>query len=104
MGEVIQMHHPIIVPPKKVKLKDLKEKCAGFDMVSSNRWGHIVFRKAFFYRNGNNAEKIAAVLEENLKALGLQYEIIEKGEHWYPFKGGAHISKQSHWFVEVKFI
>ena len=86
-----------------MKLKDLKEKVA-CSMISKKRNGNILFRQGFFYTNGGTANMFESKITNRLNDLGAEYVVIESYETWKPFKGGASITNQSHWGVEVKLI
>ena len=70
------------------------------DEVSKTRDGHFIARKSFFYRHGENEDKFAARIKEQLKSEGVETIIIDRGEIWRVFKGSASIKTQSHWWVK----
>ncbi len=53
-------------------------------------------RKGFYYRMNGTAESF----RERVKATIPEATIINYGEHWMPFRGGASLGNQSHWWVE----
>lgn len=53
-------------------------------------------RKSFFYTHGYTAKKF----EEAIKEAIPEAKIINSGEHWAPFRGGASLGKQSFWYVD----
>lgn len=55
-------------------------------------------RVGFFYTNGNTSDKVVARIKANLP----EAIIIDHGEVWKPFNGGAPLAKQSHWWVKFK--
>ncbi len=55
-------------------------------------------RKGFFYRHGYTSEQYAKKIEKLVK----HSEIIEHGEIWKPFRGGASVANSSHWWVKFK--
>jgi hypothetical protein len=63
--------------------------------------GVIVLRRAFFYRHGGTAEKFADRVREAFVKYNIPAKVINSGEVWKPFRGGATVASQSHWFVEV---
>lgn len=64
--------------------------------TASTKNGVYTIRKGFFYTNGFTAEKLAErVLEAYPEA-----KILDKGEVWKPFRGGASVAASSHWFVK----
>lgn len=64
--------------------------------------GHIMYRKAFFYRAGKSSEQYANNATAALKAAKIKHTIVGHGEVDKPFKGGAPIRKQSHFWVKIK--
>lgn len=67
----------------------------GIDAVSI-KGGVVTVRRAFFYTHG----KTAANLVASVLAVYPTAQIIDSGESWKPFNGGAPVSKQSHWWVK----
>jgi hypothetical protein len=53
----------------------------------------------YFYTYGRTAEKYA----ERIKQIYPDAEIIDTGDNWKPFRGGASLEKQSHFWVAFKF-
>lgn len=72
------------------------------ESVGKNKDGNIVVRKGYFYRNGQNSGDFA----ENIKWLlldgKLDVALVGCSDNWFPFKGGAPVSKQSHFAAEFK--
>ena len=84
----------------KTNLKEVREKLEAIaDMVSIKKNGNFIARLGYFYRHGYSEDKLA---EHILKALGDNIEIVDKGDHWTAFNGGAPLQRQSHWWVEFK--
>ena len=79
--------------------REIKELITA-DEVSKTRDGHFIARKSFFYRHEENEDKFAARIKEQLKSEGVETIIIDSGEIWRAFKGGASIKTQSHWWVK----
>lgn len=80
-------------------------KNAGFvQSVGRKRNGDIVARRSFFYRNGKTSADFDQYVRKVLNTAGLEdkYQIVESGEIWKPFRGGATIANQSHWFSVVR--
>lgn len=68
------------------------------------RSGQATFRRAFFYRQGRLALDFLAQVKRELDDAGVRYRLADWGEVWKPFRGGASISQQSHWFVKVELL
>jgi hypothetical protein len=79
-----------------MKLNEIKEAVA-VDSVS--RKGDVItLRRQFFYRHG----KTSADLAERAKLALPGFEVIDHGEHYAAFRGGASVAKSSHWWVRVR--
>lgn len=79
--------------------KQIKELLSGVDMVSKNKSGNYIARWTFFYTNGKTSEKYAEKVKSTLPGV----KVINSGEHWAPFRGGASIQQSSHFWVEFTF-
>ena len=66
-----------------------------FDRVSL-RNGVFTGRRSYFYKNGLSSDLFAD------KVADAGFEVIEHGDHWAAFKGGADLAKQSHFWVKFK--
>lgn len=62
----------------------------------SKRNGVFTVRKGFFYRHGYTSD----MLVDAIKALIPTAVIVDHGEVWKAFKGGAATAQSSHWFVK----
>ena len=76
------------------------------DSVGSKQNGDIIARRGFFYRNGKSSETFDAHVRNLLEQAGLsdKYHIVESGEIWKPFRGGASTANSSHWFTVIREI
>jgi hypothetical protein len=72
------------------------------DAVNKNKDGHIVVRDTFFYKAGRTAEGHTHKVKKALDAAGIKHSIVDDGEHWAPFRGGATVAKSSHFYTHVK--
>jgi hypothetical protein len=72
------------------------------DAVSKNKDGHIVVRDTFFYKAGRTSEGHTHKVKKALDAAGIKHSIVDDGEHWAPFRGGASVAKSSHFYTHVK--
>ena len=72
--------------------------------ISRKRDGtkHFLFRQSYYYTHGGTSTKFMEKVKRNLTNAGIEHTIIDDGDHWAAFKGGASVAKQSHWYVEVK--
>jgi hypothetical protein len=63
---------------------------------ASIRNGVVTVRDEFFYRHGRTAADLVA---DVLRAFP-NATILDSGEIWKPFNGGASTANSSHWFVK----
>ena len=72
--------------------------------VSRKRDGtkHILFRKGYFYTNGQSTEDFVNSISRQLTQEGYDFTVKDSGNHWAAFSGGKPVAKQSHFWVEVK--
>jgi hypothetical protein len=70
------------------------------DSVGTKANGNVVVRRTFFYRHGVDAEMVKDSLVARIKKAGLELNVVDFGEHWAAFNGGARTSRDSHWWVE----
>lgn len=64
--------------------------------TASIRNGIATVRRGFFYTGGRTAGDLVA----SVKAVYPDAQIVDSGEVWKPFRGGASTAQQSHWFVK----
>ena len=74
----------------KIKLQDIKHTI-GVDSLSV-REGIYTARTGYFYRFGNDEDKIAATIIKKFPTA----KIIDKGDHRTPFRGGSALAQSSH--------
>lgn len=79
-----------------MKLKDVREKI-GYLADEVIRWGDgmVIARRGFYYKNGKSSKEFAGQLAD------LGFTVLEHGEVDKPFKGGAGVSKNSHFWVVI---
>lgn len=82
--------------------KQIRDNCSVDSVGKAKNADHYVVRRGFYYSHGGTAEKFADHVSANLKKAGIDHEIIDKGEVWKPFNGGASVANQSHWYVHIK--
>lgn len=61
----------------------------------SKRNGVFTVRMGFFYSHGRTAENLVAAVKSALPTA----VILDSGEVWKAFRGGASTANQSHWWV-----
>lgn len=79
----------------KITATQIQNQIIGVDDASASK-GVFTVRRGFYYRNGGSAEKLA----ERVLVAFPAAKIVAQGEVNKPFKGGAPLAKQSHWFVK----
>lgn len=72
------------------------------DQVSKDKAGNFIFREEYYYRRGMDSLKFANRVKEALESVGLNVEIIDHGDHWAAFRGGANVKQSSHWWVKAR--
>jgi hypothetical protein len=72
------------------------------DSCASKQNGNVIVRRTFFYRHGVDAAMFRDHVVGCLTKADVKATVIDFGEHWAPFNGGARISRDSHWWVELK--
>ena len=80
---------------KRVTRKDVEEALC-VDQVQVVLGKIFTVRRGFYYTHGFTAEKLV----EQVKCAYPHATILDSGEIWKPFKGGASVARQSHWFVK----
>lgn len=77
----------------------LKQVREALDVDSASvKNGVFTVRRGFFYRHGFTADALAASVKRAFPTA----KVLDSGEVWKPFRGGAPVSKQSHWFVKFE--
>ena len=62
--------------------------------------GVVTIRRGFFYTGGVTAGAYA----DKVRAAFPNATILDAGEVWKPFRGGAKVAQQSHWFVKFTLV
>jgi hypothetical protein len=89
---------------KKVSNVALVRNAVSADMVSRNKLGNVVVRRGYFYTNGATAESFRDRVSNALFQAGVSFDVVDYGNHWAPFRGGAGVTANSHFYVELKVI
>jgi hypothetical protein len=79
---------------KTLPARQVQERISGADLVTLKKGVYKAFL-GYFYRHGQTAEGLAAKVREAFP----QAQILETGDAWKPFKGGASLTQQSHFWV-----
>lgn len=79
-----------------MKLQEIKDTL-GADTISK-KGTVITVRKSFFYTGGFTPQ---AYVTKVLAAFP-GAKIIDSGEIWRPFRGGASVAQSSHWYVKFE--
>jgi len=71
------------------------------DTLGKTKSGNYVARRGFFYRHGmSSSEFTRRVVSALFDELGVNATVVNSGEHYAAFRGGATVAKSSHWYVE----
>jgi len=65
------------------------------DSIGRRKDGTIIVRQGYFYRNGMTAEKYAGIVAK----LVPDATVVNFGDKWAPFRGGASLANSSHFWV-----
>ena len=73
------------------------------DQISKDREGNYIFRKGYFYRpSGMDPDSWAQQISKKLQGVGINNSVVDSGDVWKPFKGGAPLKAQSHYYAKIK--
>lgn len=81
-----------------MKTKDVRNHLLGYFDSASQKEGVFTVRRSYFYTNGLTAEKCEAIVKSRIPAA----QIIESGNKWTTFRGGASVAQGSHFWVKFK--
>lgn len=88
--------------PVSVKQKMLIIKQEGLfsaDEVKSKGPNTYIFRRSFYYRHDGSATQFAQNISKELTKSSISHKLVDCGEVNRPFRGGASIATQSHWWA-----
>lgn len=87
-----------------MKLSEIK-KITRADSAGKCKDGTIKLRRGYFYKHGMTAEKYKnSVIERLFEAGADSIHVADFGDHWAPFRGGASVAQNSHFYVNIKII
>lgn len=72
------------------------------DKIGRTKDGAVVLRKGFFYSGGGTGEEYARGVSQKLTDAGVKHTVVDHGMERKPFRGGAPIERQSHFWAKVK--
>jgi uncharacterized protein YhaN len=82
-------------------LHDYQDDDSGWH--THNKTDTHTIRRGFFYKHGGTSEKHAAAVSAQLTAGGITHKVVDHGEvYGKPFRGGASVKHQDHWWTKVK--
>lgn len=79
-------------------LKQVRAALDGLADSVSARDGGFTARRGFFYTHGYTADRFVAAVKTAVPGA----VVTDSGEVWKPFRGGAAVGQQSHWFVKFR--
>lgn len=65
--------------------------------------GVFTIGRPYYYRTSTIAD-FRTKIEDSLNKTEINYQIIDCGDTWKPFKGGANVWAQSHYWVKLEII
>lgn len=71
------------------------------DTVGKQKDGSIVVRRGYFYRMGMDSDKFAADVQRLLDTALPGAKVVDKGDRWKPFRGGATTAQSSHFYAVI---
>ena len=71
------------------------------DSIHRQKDGTIIFRRGYFFRHGMTPESFRDGISTKLKKAGIDHTVVDYGDHWTPFNGGASLSRSSHFYVRI---
>lgn len=74
------------------------QEILGVSHVSKHKGVFKAYR-GFFYRHGYNKDAFFARIDEELTKAGIEHTMIDCGELWAAFRGGAPVQKSSHFWA-----
>lgn len=81
-----------------MKTNDIKDM---LDADTISKKGDVyTIRREFFYSHGGSSEGLA----NKVKKVFPNAVIVDHGEHWAAFRGGASVAQSSHWWVKFKLV
>lgn len=84
----------------KTFLSQVKDAVAA-DSIGKNKAGNVVVRDSYFYTHGRTADSFAKSVADQLRAAGVAFDIVDHGDHYASFRGGATVAQGSHFWVIV---
>ena len=81
--------------------KQLEENFIGDDIKVSHKNGNVRVYKGYFYTGGKDENDFAQRVERQCKEHGIPAIVWNCGNVWKPFKGGASVRAQSHFWVDL---
>ena len=86
----------------KKEIKTLLSEELHPDTIGTKHGGNSLLRWGFFYTHGKTAKQYVAKVSAVLTARQIEHKVVDSGEVWKNFKGGASVAASSHFYVEVK--
>ena len=81
-----------------MKSSDMHEIVGG-NKVSKHK-GIFTARFGYFYRHGQSGESTRDKVVKRLTDAGIKHTVVDYGDHYAAFDGGAPIEKSSHFYVK----
>jgi hypothetical protein len=70
----------------------------GFDQVSKRK-GIFKVYQGYFYTHGRSSDKLSHEVDARLTQAGIKHTMVDHGNHYADFRGGAPLSQQSHFWA-----
>jgi hypothetical protein len=83
-------------------LHDAQDDDSGWHTHDKKTDTHVV-RRGFFYKHGRTSADHAKSVSDQLNTAGIRHKVVDHGEvYGKPFKGGASVKHQDHWWVKFR--
>ena len=93
-----------------MKSNELQEIIGGqrkvFNYRKNKRPNQFRITRSYFYRHGGSEDALEASIKKILDDKRIKYVIIDKGNNWHSFVGGAKpgSSQDSFWYVVIEIM
>jgi hypothetical protein len=90
-------------PSQKLTKKFIEENIF-VDDVQQSKDGSFILRQGYFYTSGKTEIDFSKSIVNQFDKTPFKIVVLDRGTVSKPFKGGASIRSQSHWWVKIKLV
>lgn len=88
----------------RIRVKRLIKDNLDPDTIGTKKGGNILCRWGYYYSHGMTSIHYVTKIKKLLDQHNIQHRIVNDGDHWAAFSGGASVANQSHFYVEIKIL